>query len=227
MEKYPEVQIGVLVAKGIDNTKAVQEAKALMGGEAQKIEESGMDIEEVPNHPIIAKWREIYSEFGAKPPSSFRNSAEGLLRRAIDEEKVIAGINPLVDLYNYISLKYTMTVGGEDLDAIEGDLQLTYADGNEEFKAILSDKEEPPLKGEILYKDDKGAICRCWNWREADRTKLEYETKNTVLVIENNVVDYKDKFYEALEELKKLVEEHLGGECKSFVLDKDNLEGEL
>lgn len=227
MEKYPEVQIGVIVVKNMDNSKAVLEAKGLMREQAHKIETSGLDIEEIQNIPAVAGWREIYADFGAKPPSKFRNSIESLLRRCVGEDSVIPGINPVVDLYNYISLKYTMPVGGDDIDSLVGDLEFTYAKGDEEFKAILSDKGEPPFEGEIVYKDDKGAICRCWNWRGADRTKLEYETKNALLVIENNLAEQSDKFYEAIDELKKLVEEHLGGECTSFVLDKDNLEGEL
>ncbi|MER2139103.1 MAG: methylenetetrahydrofolate reductase, partial [Succiniclasticum sp.] len=26
-------------------------------------------------------------------------------------------------------------------------------------------KSEPPSPGEVIYRDDFGAVCRCWNWR--------------------------------------------------------------
>ena len=32
--------------------------------------------------------------------------------------------------------------------------------------------------GEVVYKDNAGAICRCFNWREAVRTMLQDHTKN-------------------------------------------------
>jgi len=38
-------------------------------------------------------------------------------------------INKVVDLYNYISLKYLTPIGGEDLDKIKGDIYLNFAEG--------------------------------------------------------------------------------------------------
>ena len=79
----------------------------------------------------------------------------------------IGPINPLVDIYNGLSLKYGIPVGGEDIDKFEGNVRLTLASGDEEFMTLGSEKSEPPSPGEIVYKDDAGAICRCFNWREA------------------------------------------------------------
>ncbi|WP_231865650.1 MULTISPECIES: phenylalanine--tRNA ligase beta subunit-related protein [unclassified Eikenella] len=53
----------------------------------------------------------------------------------------MGNISPLVDIYNYISLKYTVPVGGEDLDAMQGNLQLTYA-GADEVPVVVSGKDE-------------------------------------------------------------------------------------
>ena len=36
----------------------------------------------------------------------------------------------------------------------------------------------------MIYFDDHGAVCRCLNWREAQRTMLTEETKDAVLIIE-------------------------------------------
>ena len=36
----------------------------------------------------------------------------------------------------------------------------------------------------MIYFDEQGAVCRCLNWREAQRTMLTEETKDAVLVIE-------------------------------------------
>ena len=36
----------------------------------------------------------------------------------------------------------------------------------------------------MIYKDDLGTLCRRWNWKEAERTKLTAETRHAFLVIE-------------------------------------------
>ncbi len=68
------------------------------------------------------------------------------------------------------------------MDKFIGDIRLTKATGDESFITLGSDKSEPPYEGEIVYKDDEGAICRCWNWRESVRTMLTEDTKNAFLM---------------------------------------------
>ena len=37
---------------------------------------------------------------------------------------------------------------------------------------------------EVIYYDDEGAVCRCLNWREAQRTMLTEDSQNVVAVME-------------------------------------------
>ena len=96
-------------------------------------------------------------------------------------------------------------IGGENLDSINGNLVLDFADGNEEFIALGDTENDSPIKGEVVYKDDKGVICRRWNWREAERTKLTSETKNAIVVIENILKEDKDRFDFAFNQLGTLI----------------------
>ena len=146
-----------------------------------------------------------------------------MLKR-VSTGKGLGTINPLVDIYNSISLKYAMPCGGEDMDKFIGDIRLTKATGDESFITLGSDKSEPPYEGEIVYKDDEGAICRCWNWRESVRTMLTEDTKNAFLCIE--LVDEKREkdFENALKELSQLVEENLGGKSEISILHINNKE---
>ncbi len=98
--------------------------------------------------------------------------------KRVKSGKSIGTINPLVDIYNAMSLKYALPHGGEDIDTFVGDVRLTKAVGDEDFVTLGSDKSAPPFEGEIIYKDNAGAICRCWNWRESVRTMLTEETTN-------------------------------------------------
>jgi len=224
LEKYPELEVGVVICNNLDNSKNNKEIQKLIR-DIEKETRDKINPEEVTEIPTIAKWREIYKSFGAKP-NKYRNSVEALLKRVLGGNEIYE-INSLVDIYNYISVKYIMTVGGEDIDKIEGDLVLDFAKGNEEFITLGGDENDSPKEGEVVYKDNKGVICRRWNWREADRTKLTEETKNAIVVIENLIPEDKRKHKNALEELKLLIEKYCNGSCEIKILNKEDLEVKL
>ena len=128
-------------------------------------------------------------------------------------------INALVDIYNIISLRHMLPLGGEDLDKVSGNVTLCLAEANEAPVTLLGDKEaRPPHAGEVIYKDNVSAICRRFNWHEADRAKLEKETKNALLVIEGLPPATKADVAKATEELKALVEKYCGGSVSTFLL---------
>ena len=129
-----------------------------------------------------------------------------------------------MDIYNSISLRYALPCGGEDIDKFVGNVRLTTAVANEEFIPLGTDENSSPYEGEIVYKDDKGAICRCWNWREAVRTMLTENTKNAFLCIELTDEDRVIEFENALKHLEKMIQDNLGGESKISILDINNKE---
>jgi DNA/RNA-binding domain of Phe-tRNA-synthetase-like protein len=129
-----------------------------------------------------------------------------------------------VDIYNSVSLRYGLPCGGEDTDKFEGDLRLTTANGTEQFIPLGEEENSPPYEGEIVYKDDAGAVCRCWNWREALRTILTGDTKNAFLCIELVDETRVGELESALKELAGLVTENLGGTVKVQLLDKEHRE---
>lgn len=67
----------------------------------------------------------------------------------------LPSINTFVDLYNVLSLKHLLPVGGEDLDRCTGDIILDRATGTEPFIALGETENEPPEAGEIVYKDNE------------------------------------------------------------------------
>ncbi len=213
---YPELHIGVVVARGIDNTAAQAEPMAarLMQQVAQSAQELG--DHDIAVHPAITPWREAYRAFGAKP-AKYRSSIESLLRST--RAGSLRSINPLVDLYNTISLKHKLPCGGEDLATISGSIRLTRAAGNEDFIPLGSDEQQPPEAGEVIYRDDIGVICRCFNWREADRSKLTERTTDAVLFIECLTADKAAVVQSACIELALRIERHLGGQTPLIVLN--------
>jgi DNA/RNA-binding domain of Phe-tRNA-synthetase-like protein len=180
--------------------------------------------EEFSSNPVIAVWRDAFQKFKTK--KGVRASIEALLKR-IHNGNHIGTISPLVDIYNSISLRYGLPCGGEDIDTFVGNIKLTKAIGNEEFLPLGSDENMPPYEGEIVYKDDAGAICRCWNWREAQRTMLTENTKNAFLCVELVDETREEDFVSAIKELADIVPKHIGGTVKLYILDANNKEAIL
>jgi DNA/RNA-binding domain of Phe-tRNA-synthetase-like protein len=218
-DRYPDVVLGVVTVHGIDNSG---EGDALLGPLRQEEERvrAALAGVQIPEHPHIAPWREAYRKFGAKP-KDHPSSIENLVRRVLKGHS-LPHINPLVDLYNTISLRHLVPVGGEDLDRIQGDVRLTLATDREPPVHLLGEAEaRPPKPGEVIYKDDLGTLCRRWNWKEAERTKLTAATRHAFLVIEGLPPVGSDLVAQAAEELAALVREHCGGEVAVALIDRD------
>ncbi|HAT4313958.1 TPA: B3/4 domain-containing protein [Clostridium perfringens] len=220
-ELFPNAKIGIITYNGIDNTIKDENQYKDMISQGEKEALTHLSNEEFSSNEVIKVWRDAFKKFKTKKGA--RSSIEALLKR-VSTGKGLGTINPLVDIYNSISLKYAMPCGGEDMDKFIGDIRLSKATGDESFITLGSDKSEPPYEGEIVYKDDEGAICRCWNWRESVRTMLTEDTKNAFLCIE--LVDEKREkdFENALKELSQLVEENLGGKSEISILHINNKE---
>ena len=123
----------------------------------------------------------------------------------------VGHITPSVDIYNAVSLKYALPVGGEDIDAFAGDLRLGITEGDDAFLPLgENEHDDPTLPGELCYRDDAGAVCRCWNWRDGVRTALTDTSKNAFLIIECVEPERVEDCQAAIDELASLVERYLG-----------------
>ncbi len=133
----------------------------------------------------MAEWAEVYQRFGAKPNRT-PCSAQALRKRAM-KDGTIPSINPLVDLYNAVSLRYAVPVGGENADAYAGRPLLTVADGTENFDTVVNGVPliENPEAGEVIWRDNLGVTCRRWNWRQGTRTRLESASGRMWFVLES------------------------------------------
>jgi DNA/RNA-binding domain of Phe-tRNA-synthetase-like protein len=215
---FPDALVGLVIVSAINNMRDSAESAEIL---ERQVKETAARLpdEDLAALPAIKPWRAAYAQFGVKP-SKVRSSIENLLRSA--KAGRLRSINPLVDLYNSVSLAYQLPVGGEDLDTVEGDIVLTRATGTEHFVPLGGTENEPPPPGAVIYRDDAGVICSCWNWREADRTKLTPETTRAVLVIEAIPPVTREELDLALTALGNRVTAHLGGGHRIAVLSKDH-----
>jgi DNA/RNA-binding domain of Phe-tRNA-synthetase-like protein len=140
---------------------------------------SDQPVEQIPH---VVAWRDAYRAFGAKPQRT-RNSLEALLRRAAPG---LPRVNRLTDLYNAVSVLHQVPLGGEDLTRYTGPPRLVRATGTESFDTVVGGIAviEHPDAGEVVWCDDAGVTCRCWNWRQARRTQLGDDTTAAFFILD-------------------------------------------
>ncbi len=132
----------------------------------------------------LAAWDQVFKGFGAKPART-PCSAQALRKRVL-RDGVLPAIDPVVDLYNAISIEYAIPVGGEDLAAYVGTPRLVIADGSECFDTLKEGLpiQEAPAPGEVVWRDDLGVTCRRWNWRQGIRTRLSLSSPRMWFILE-------------------------------------------
>ena len=79
-------------------------------------------------------WRAAYRGFGAKPQRT-PSSAEALLRR-FESGGRLPAINAAVDLYNALSLRFVVPIGGENAAAYAGSPRLLRTARGERFDTL-------------------------------------------------------------------------------------------
>ena len=135
-----------------------------------------------PGASAPAAWDEAPRREGETYPCS----AQALRKRVLKEGSLPA-IDPVVDIYNAISIRYAVPVGGENLAAYRGEPRLAIARGDEPFDTLKSAEPvvEYPEPGEVIWRDDIGVTCRRWNWRQGVRTRLDSGAQTMWFILES------------------------------------------
>ena len=210
---FPEARIGIVVARGMKPTGEVapEDAAAIARALAEANAKADQHLESntISQNEVVAVWRDAYQQFKTKKGA--RCSIENLLKRVLKGNPV-GSIAPSVDIYNAVSLAHALPVGGEDIDAMVGDIRLGITEGGDAFRPLGEDEDAPTLEGELCYRDDTGAICRCWNWRDGERTALTDESGKAFLVIESVDPARADDLEAAVDQLADMVQRYLGAD---------------
>ncbi len=174
---FPGLKIGVLICEtrnteyGEDGLEAVIEALR-----------SGFKYDKPQDHPNIKVWREAFNKLGISA-SKYYSSIESLLRRAL-KGGPFPRINPVVDLYNTVSLKYLVPMGGHAISPLEGNIALCFANGGEPFVPMDSGDAESVDANEVVYKDSREILTRRWVWRQCNKDKVTAQTSSIFVPID-------------------------------------------
>jgi DNA/RNA-binding domain of Phe-tRNA-synthetase-like protein len=221
LAQFPSTRVGVVIVRGlsasafVSSHESIKQKLALVQDEIS----SRFSLDTLSTDEKIKCWRDAYKAFGVKSGEA-RSSNEALIRRVLNGKRVDS-INFLVDVYNYISFKYAIPVGGEDLQKVSGDILLTMANNEPVVQLLGSDAPEAPRNGEVIYKDAVSAICRRWNWREAARTALTPQTTDAIIVVDSLLAS--DSLDEIIGEICELLGGGISQNIQSTILDKNTV----
>ena len=220
--KFPGFKRGLIIVASIDNKPENAAISALLGAEIKK--RTGETLLE---HEYIRAWDEVHRQFGSNP-NKFPPSIKSLLKR-ISKGGELPFINCAVALFNFISIKYLLPCGGDNADRVSGNLRLGLAQGDELFIGLGSQEQEHPAAGEVVYFDDglKNVMCRRWNWRNGDFSKITPATKKLVINIDGIGPVPESEVLAARDELAELLIKHCGAEVNKDMLDYNHQEIEI
>lgn len=182
-KQFPGLKLVVSYAEGIDNTVPVADLNNDYETTWSSVGES-WKYDNAQSHPNIAAWRTAFREVLELPARKHPSSIEALAKRAISGRSVVH-INPLVDLYNKISIEHVVPVGGWDADELEGgDIVLRHTTEGETFHELGSEVLETVQAGEVCYADHEALITRHFVWRQSETAKVTRDTSRLFLVSE-------------------------------------------
>jgi len=182
LERYPEVQIGYLVAK-VKISKIDPFVEKLKKGLSERVEKEDLNLANYVLHPNISIWRKIYEEDMGVKAKTYRSSIEALLRRVL-KGKGLWNICNIVDLYNCVSIMSLLPMGGYDLDRVKGDIEIRYGKEGESFLALGEKKRVDVKPSHIVYADAENVMCWLWNHKDSAITSIGKETKTVLFFID-------------------------------------------
>ncbi len=186
-ERWPDYAVVLVGADRIDPAHVASVAGRFVDEALASAQSSGSDVD-----AHIARWHDAYRDFGVKPRVA-RVSVDALIRRARCQAG-LPRINPLVDLYNALSILHGVPIGGEDLDQYHGPPQLLLATGDEQFHTTANGEPlvDHPDPGEPVWVDEDGVTCRRWNWRQTSRTAITDTTRRVGFIIDSLAAPHHD-----------------------------------
>lgn len=211
-EKLPNLYIGVVVAKEIDNSRDYPEIDEFLK-ESLKIAEKRFLDKKVKEDESIIPYREAFSTLGMNP-NKFQCSVEALFTR-ISKGKKLPNINPLVNLNNAVSLKYTLPMGTHDLGRSSENIELRYVRDGDVFVPMGATEAENLSSDEVAYAVGNEIRTRRWAWRQSENGKITPETNYVFFPIDGFKGVNEQEIDKAAKELSDDLKRFFG--CKTAV----------
>ena len=209
LDRFPGLVIGVVVGRNLLPPAEAGPIQDLLTAAEQDLrrEWAGRPVQE---HPRIAPWRETWASLGLSA-RKYPSSIEALARRVLSG-RPLPRISPLVDLYNAVSLRYRIPMGGHDADTFVGAVRLGPTRGGEPFRPMFSQELNRVEAGEIAYMDGAEVLTRHWAWRQCHKDRITPQTRSVFIPIDGLPVVGKEVVRAAAEEVAAHLQAWFGAE---------------
>ena len=205
-ETLNDMCVAVIVAKGIDNSKKIDEISSMLKDSITNAEKDFENIK-VKESEYIKCYREAFQKLNINP-NKFMCSIEALLTR-ISKKKGMPEINAVVDLVNAVSIKYKLPMGAHDLDSMKEDFYIRYSVNGDIFLPFGETNTEEVDNNELVYVTSNDVRTRRWIWRQSEHGKIIETSSNIIFPIDAFIGINDDRAVSARDELSSLL-------CKFF-----------
>ena len=211
--------VAVIIARGINNTKKIDDISIMLKENIANVEKEFENVK-VKESNYIKCYRDAFQKLNINP-NKFMCSIEALLTR-ISKKKGMPEINSVVDLVNAVSIKYKLPMGAHDLDSMNEDFYIRYSTDNDIFLPFGETDTEKMESNELVYASSNDIRTRRWIWRQSEHGKIIESSKNIIFPIDAFVGINDDKAINAREELSNLLSKFFNCEIITGMIDAKN-----
>jgi DNA/RNA-binding domain of Phe-tRNA-synthetase-like protein len=213
LSRFPNVSMGYLIAEDIVNevnNKASEVCKKRLN--------SLSALQSVEQLIGVVKWRDIFTRMNAKKGKV--SSVESLVSMYLENGK-LPNINPIVNYYNVLSCFLGLPMGAYTIDNLPSEtVMLREARKNEEFIPIGGKLLEKTSNGEIVYSSGETLICKLWNNKDAEISKITLSSKNILFIFDGADEDQNKSISEGLRILQQELTEYFNARINVYgILD--------
>ncbi len=223
-EKLGDMCIGIVVAKGIDNSMESGEVTKLLKNSIE-LDETKFEDKNIKEVEEIMYYRDAFLKLGINP-NKFKSSIEAMIAR-VAKKKGLPNINPIVDIGNAVSLKYMVPLGAHDIDTAGGDISIRFSKKGDTFIPFGENEAEILEDGELIYFAGHEVRTRRWIWRQSEKGKIIGESKNIFFPIDGFKGKNYDNVINARDELAELLKKNFNCEVKVGLVDINSTEFEF
>jgi DNA/RNA-binding domain of Phe-tRNA-synthetase-like protein len=202
---------------GLDNRASHPGLEAWRNAVAQRLA-AELHPDFVEADPVLRGFRELHDQVN-RSNKRFVSSAEALVG-LFQRKGVIPVLNPLVDIYNLVSLETRLSLGAHDTAHVVGAIMLRLTAGGERFVPLGAVGPEPIQPGEYCYVDDTGEVLCRLEHRQCERTKVTAATTSCFYILQGNRATPRAMLEAALRRLVERTLELCGGrEERAWIVD--------